>query len=119
MLRFEHTLVEATKATALDLQRRTGPIRERELEEVLCAELGQRAPGVVSRQVRLDLGGWRGVGSCDLTVLSDKRDALTLLELKWGQGTLYNCAWDAANGRAAACRSRHESAGRPAPRLRP
>lgn len=99
---FERTLVKALKGTAIDLEHRTGPpIRERELEDVLCAELGQRAPGVVSRQVRLDLGGWRGVGSCDLAVLSDERDALTLLELKWGQGTLYNCAWDAAKLAAA------------------
>jgi hypothetical protein len=90
----EDGLRDALNKTALDLQQHTS-ICERELEEVLVAHLAESLPGSISRQAPLSLEGWPGVGNCDIAVTGSNGDAPILLELKWGAGTLYNCAWDA------------------------
>ncbi|HET9153935.1 MAG TPA: hypothetical protein VFN85_07450 [Solirubrobacterales bacterium] len=95
-MEIENALVRALNRAALDLQQLSTVVRERELEESLVARLGESLPGSVSRQARLNLEGWRGVGNCDVVVVSNDGNAPNLLELKWGAGTLYNCIWDAA-----------------------
>lgn len=95
-MEIEDALARALNGTVLDLQQLSTAVRERELEESLVARLAESLPGSVSRQARLNLAGWRGVGNCDVAVVSDDGKAPNLLELKWGAGTLYNCIWDAA-----------------------
>ncbi len=69
---------------------------ERDLKRELRASLNQRLAGLTleSTEHKLSLKGWPKVGTVDLAI--DVPSALpVLIELKWGAGTLYNCAWDA------------------------
>jgi hypothetical protein len=77
----EDGLRDALKKTALDLQRQTTSIRERELEETLVAYLAESLPGSISRQAPLSLKGWPGVGNCDIAVTASNGDAPLFLEL--------------------------------------
>jgi hypothetical protein len=89
-------LKPALVSAARDLQQRSGPIRERELEEALVAAYSAAGgPGSIVRQAPLSLRGFRGVGNCDVAVVPGEGQRPILIELKWGAGTLCNCAWDA------------------------
>jgi hypothetical protein len=66
---------------------------ERELSEAVRAELPSGA--VLATQDReVKLLGWPGVGPVDMTLRVPGWPPY-LVELKWGAGSLYNCAWDA------------------------
>ncbi len=71
------------------------PPTEATLETELLRELNLELPTAAAvKQYRLGLDGWPGVGPADIAIPLPESPPL-LLELKWGKGTLYNCAWDA------------------------
>jgi hypothetical protein len=102
---FEEDLARTLERTAVHLQAQTGPIREQELEDALVASYRAEAipRSSIARQVPLSLKGFQGVGNCDVGVSLDDEGLPILLELKWGVGKLYNCAWDAVKLALALC----------------
>ena len=65
---------------------------ERELVRCVQAHLPDEIE--VKTQYPVALEGWPGVGAVDLALVPPN-GAPVLCELKWGKGTLFNCAWDA------------------------
>lgn len=91
----DRILVSALKRTASELRQHPGPVREREFEDALLVSYAaEDLPGSITRQTRLSLDGFRGVGNCDVAIATSDQEQPILVELKWGAGTLYNCAWD-------------------------
>lgn len=89
-------LVAALPMVARTLEVRSGAPRERDLKDAVQLALDGRLTGltVEPTELKVDLEGWPNVGTVDLAVAVP--DGLpVLVELKWGAGTLYNCAWDA------------------------
>jgi len=81
---------------ARTLEVRSGAPRERDLKDAVQLALDGRLTGltVEPTELKVDLEGWPNVGTVDLAIAVP--DGLpVLVELKWGAGTLYNCAWDA------------------------
>lgn len=70
---------------------------ESDLKAALRESLDGRLRGMTLEpgEHSVSLDDWPKVGAVDLAIdLPD--DHPVLIELKWGRGTLYNCAWDAA-----------------------
>jgi hypothetical protein len=70
---------------------------ERDLKDAIRQSMEARRPGFALKptELRLDLRAWPKVGAVDLAIAVPECLPV-LVELKWGAGTLYNCAWDAA-----------------------
>jgi hypothetical protein len=81
---------------AKGLEVASSPPRESSLEAELVEQMNRELPtGLVAvKQRELLLAGWPGVGPVDLAV-PITGVAPVLVELKWGRGALFNCAWDA------------------------
>ena len=72
---------------------------ESDLEPVFAVALGYAAsPLSVRRGHPVDFAEWQPkIGPVDVVVVAkDVLPSPAFLELKWGEGTLYNCVWDAA-----------------------
>ena len=69
---------------------------ESDLKRELRASLESRLGALTMRDAEgeVDLKGWPGVGRVDLVIDASDGDP-SFVELKFGAGTLYNCAWDA------------------------
>lgn len=70
------------------------PITERVLKRCLRTSLESAGLRPVPSEFSIRLVGWPGVGGVDVAI-GPADELPTVVELKWGSGTLYNCAWDA------------------------
>lgn len=72
---------------------------EKDLQAILCLELDRCATAIEPHyelgEKSVNLGArWPKVGQADVAL--ERREERILLELKWGEGNLRNCAWDLA-----------------------
>jgi len=69
---------------------------ERDLKQVVRESLHGSLTGLTLSPIehKLTLEGWPNLGPVDVAIEAPERPPL-LVELKWGAGTLFNCAWDA------------------------
>lgn len=98
----------ALDSTARRLEALGNQPRELDLKRELRLSMREAGPDVPATEHKVRLTGWPGVGAADIALLG--QGPPVLIELKWGTGTLYNCAWDAAKlacalheGAASAC----------------
>jgi hypothetical protein len=99
------TIAAAVKNTALALPRQFttgGSLRERQFEQAFEAVLASDVAVHVLPSRAPALAHWRKPYAIDTTAVLSDRETLAI-ELKWGSGSLYNCAWDLAKLAVVVC----------------
>ncbi len=86
----------ALPGVAQKLSSQESPPDEGDFERELAQRVRRKLPdgAVLTTQDEIKLRGWPGVGPVDMTLRVPGWQPF-LVELKWGAGSLYNCAWDA------------------------
>lgn len=88
-------LGEIVRLSAKALERLSKPITESVLKrELRFVTEHMQEFELDEAERKVNLAGWPGVGGVDIAATTEG-DEIILIELKWGAGTLYNCAWDA------------------------
>lgn len=100
-------LVAVLPRVARAIEARPTP-HERDLQELVRESLYGLLRELTLSPIehKLTLDGWPKVGPVDVAIEVQERPPV-LVELKWGAGTLFNCAWDAV--KLALASAEHEA----------